>query len=84
MRITIILILIAIILIPTTAVHADNLTTMPGGKVNTHMPIPKPERSITHNDLMQDLTQCQIVNGQVLCVDVCGGISVPYTVCSYE
>lgn len=83
MKITIIILVIAMLLIPTN-VYADNLTTMPGGKVNTHMPIPKPERNIEKGPLMQDLTQCQVVNGEILCVDVCGGISVPYTICSYE
>lgn len=35
--------------------------------------------------LMQDLNQCIVSNqGQLLCSDICGGRSVPYTVCSFE
>ena len=33
---------------------------------------------------MQDMTQCVVVNGEMLCVDVCGGRSVPYSTCSFE
>lgn len=88
MRIIIILAIIAILLIPTTVQADETLQTMPGGKVNTHLPLPKPERSAnpTITVLMQDLTQCQwTTNGQsFVCVDVCGGMSVPYTVCSYD
>lgn len=85
MRIIIILAIIAILLIPTAVQADETLQTMPGGKVNTHLPLPKPEQSYTPT-LMQDLTQCQwTTNGQsFVCVDVCGGMSVPYTVCSYE
>jgi hypothetical protein len=41
---------------------------------------PHHEKSV----LMQDLNQCVLVNGQVLCIDICGGRSIPGTVCSYE
>jgi hypothetical protein len=44
---------------------------------------------VDHKDgkviLMQDLTQCTLTfDGQIVCVDVCGGLSVPGTVCSFE
>lgn len=46
----------------------------------------KDRAEITSPVLMQDLTQCVMsTNGQeLLCVDVCGGRSAPYTICSYE
>jgi hypothetical protein len=34
---------------------------------------------------LQDLTQCKLTfDGQLVCVDVCGGLSVPATICTYE
>lgn len=35
--------------------------------------------------IMQDLTQCHLTfNGELVCVDVCGGMSTPGSICSFE
>jgi hypothetical protein len=67
----------------------DITSTVAGSKANTHVIQPKPARH--HNDdasaapLMQDLTQCQLTNnGELVCIDVCGGLSVPGSICSFE
>ena len=40
---------------------------------------------LTSANIAQDLTQCALSNnGDLLCVDVCGGMSAPGTICSRE
>jgi len=75
-----------------TPAYADSMfshhSQVTGSKANSHLPQPKAIHHHTQTrvgPIMQDLTQCTINNlGQVVCVDVCGGLSVPGSVCSYE
>ena len=40
---------------------------------------------LTSANIAQDLNQCVISNnGELLCVDICGGLSVPGSICSRE
>ena len=91
--IVLVIVLIAILLSATNVKAYDPDTrfskvhTVTGHKPNTVMVHEwhKPKHKEHNTVLMQDLTQCKLTNnGQIVCVDVCGGLSTPYTVCSYE
>jgi len=99
MKTIIILIVILITLFNVTNVKADSITPhVAGHKANSHMPVhfekhtEKVCREILgemvclFKKIMQDLTQCTLTTSthELVCVDTCGGLSIPGTVCSNE
>jgi hypothetical protein len=88
MRAIVMLIVLICLLVPTSNVYAlfEDAETVQGNKVNTHGVTVKPVRSYIAPSmpvLLQDLTQCAYATstGELLCVDVCGGMSAPYSIC---